>query len=44
MNMGEGTETRPFLYWEGVAQELIIECEKWARTNKCREIASDCEL
>lgn len=51
----EGTETSPVGYLEGIfileefrhqgfAKELLQECEKWAKSKKCSEFASDCEL
>lgn len=51
----EGTETTPVGYLEaifvkenfrnkGYAKELLIECEKWAKANGCKEFASDCEI
>lgn len=51
----EGTETSPVGYLEGIfileefrhqglAKELLQECEKWAKGKKCSEFASDCEL
>lgn len=51
----EGTSSSPVGYLEGVfvkeehrnngyAKELLIACEKWAKTKGCSEFASDCEL
>lgn len=51
----EGTETSPVGYLEGIfveeeyrgkgfAQELLSECQKWAKKKGCQEFASDCEL
>ena len=51
----EGTESAPVGYLEGLfvlktyrnkgyAKELLAECEKWAKSNGCREFASDCEI
>lgn len=51
----EGTNTSPVGYLEGIfvmeayrhqgiAKELLSECEKWARDKGCLEFASDCEL
>lgn len=51
----EGTATSPVGYLEGVyvkdafrkqglARELIAACEQWAKTQGCKEFASDCEL
>lgn len=51
----EGTESSPVGYLEGifveesyrnrgVARELLIACEGWARDMGCREFASDCEF
>ena len=51
----EGTKTTPVGYLEGIfikegyrnrgyAKELLIECEAWARSNGCKEFASDCEI
>ncbi len=51
----EGTESSPVGYLEGVfvkkeyrnkgyAKELLIACEKWAKSKGCIEFASDCEL
>lgn len=51
----EGTKTSPVGYLEGIyvkegfrhkgyARELLEECENWAKTNNCKEFASDCEI
>lgn len=51
----EGTYSSPVGYLEGIflleefrhqgfAKELLQECEKWAKSKKCSEFASDCEL
>lgn len=51
----EGTETSPVGYLEGIyvqpdhqhrgiARALLSACEDWARTQGCKEFASDCEL
>lgn len=51
----EGTKTTPVGYLEGIfikegyrnrgyAKELLSECEVWARSNGCKEFASDCEI
>lgn len=51
----EGTKTSPVGYLEGIfikegyrnqgyAKELLAECEIWARSNGCKEFASDCEI
>lgn len=51
----EGTETSPVGYLEGVfvapayrkqgrGRALVEACENWARSQGCREFASDCEL
>lgn len=51
----EGCDTSPVGYLEGVsvkeayrkqgiAKELVEECEQWAREKGCSEFASDCEL
>ena len=51
----EGTKTSPVGYLEGIyikdgyrrkgyAKELLTECESRARSNGCREFASDCEI
>ena len=51
----EGCETSPVGYLEGVsvneayrnqgvAKQLMEECEQWAREKGCSEFASDCEL
>ena len=51
----EGTSTSPVGYLEGIfveeacrgqgiAKELLAECEAWAREKGCTEFASDCEL
>ena len=51
----EGCETSPVGYLEGVyveeahrrrgvAAALVAACQDWARTQGCREFASDCEL
>ena len=51
----EGTESSPVGYLEGIfvsegyrkqgiAAELLSECEKWAKEKGCTEFASDCEL
>lgn len=51
----EGTKTSPVGYLEGIfvkeefrnlgyAEELLKNCEKWAKEKGCSEFASDCEL
>ena len=51
----EGTSTSPVGYLEGIfveeiwrgqgiAKQLLAECEAWAREKGCTEFASDCEL
>lgn len=51
----EGTESSPVGYLEGIfveeefrhkgyAKQLLKECEKWAKEQRCTEFASDCEL
>ncbi len=51
----EGTDSSPVGYLEGIfvsekyrkngiADELLAECEKWAKEKGCTEFASDCEL
>lgn len=51
----EGTDTTPVGYLEGifvieeyrhcgVAKELLVECERWAKEKGCSEFASDCEF
>ena len=51
----EGTESSPVGYLEGIyvaeqlrkngiARELLVACENWAKENGCTEFASDCEL
>lgn len=51
----EGTETSPVGYLEGIfiregyrrkgyAAELLVECERWAQLQGCKEFASDCEM
>ncbi len=51
----EGTQFSPVGYLEGIyvaedyrkqgiARELLSECEKWAKEKGCLEFASDCEL
>ena len=51
----EGTETSPVGYLEGIyvkqearehgfASLLMKACEDWARTERCMEFASDCEI
>lgn len=51
----EGTTSSPVAYLEGIyvknayrangiAKSLIKECEKWARSNNCKQFASDCEI
>lgn len=51
----EGTSTSPVGYLEGIfikkeyrkkgyAKELLLACEKWAKSMGCTEFASDCEL
>lgn len=51
----EGTSTSPVGYLEGLfvkeayrqkglARELVLQAEQWARDQGCREFASDCEL
>lgn len=29
---------------KGIAKQLLMECEKWAKDKGCSEFASDCEL
>ena len=51
----EGTDSSPVGYLEGiyvtetargkgVARQLLVECENWAKTQGCTEFASDCKL
>ena len=51
----EGTDSSPVGYLEGVyvaeesrkqgiARQLLLACENWAKEKGCREFASDCEL
>lgn len=51
----EGTDTSPVGYLEGIyvkeecrkrgiARELLLVCQEWARGQGCTEFASDCEL
>lgn len=51
----EGTQTSPVGYLEGifvkenrrrqgVARDLVVACQAWAKTKGCTEFASDCEL
>lgn len=51
----EGTESSPVGYLEGIfvaegcrhqgiARELLVACEIWAKAQGCAEFASDCEL
>ncbi|MFJ7952996.1 aminoglycoside 6'-N-acetyltransferase [Lysinibacillus sp. NPDC096418] len=51
----EGTNSSPVGYLEGLfvkeefrqhgfAKQLVTSCEQWAKTNGCKEFASDCEL
>ena len=51
----EGTESSPVGYLEGIfveekyrnegiAKELLLECEAWSKSLGCSEFASDCEL
>lgn len=51
----EGTASSPVGYLEGIfvtedyrgrglAKRLLLECERWAALQGCREFASDCEL
>lgn len=51
----EGTKNAPVGYLEGlfvlegyrlkgIGQQLLNECEDWAREHECEEFASDCEL
>lgn len=51
----EGTHSGPVGYLEGIfvapeyrrrglARELLLACEDWARQQGCREFASDCQL
>ena len=51
----EGTKKTPVGYLEGllvlegyrlrgIGQELLRQCEDWARAHECEEFASDCEL
>ena len=51
----EGTDSSPVGYLEGIyvaegyrkqgmARELLVACENWAKEKGCTEFASDCEL
>lgn len=51
----EGTDTSPVGYLEGIfvveeyrrrglAKDMLLACEKWAKKQGCTEFASDCEL
>jgi aminoglycoside 6'-N-acetyltransferase I len=51
----EGTDTSPVGYLEGIfvveeyrrrglAKDMLLACEKWAKEQGCTEFASDCEL
>lgn len=51
----EGTHSSPVGYLEGIfilpeyrskgyAKKLLLQCEKWASEQGCKELASDCEL
>ncbi len=51
----EGAKTTPVAYIEGIyvkekyrnqgiARQLIENCEQWARKHGCHELASDCEI
>lgn len=51
----EGTQTSPVGYLEGIyvsehmrqkgiAKELLLACEKWAKEKGCTEFASDCAI
>lgn len=51
----EGSSTNPVGYLEGIfidepyrckgyAKNLLSECEKWAKSHKCVEFASDCSI
>lgn len=51
----EGTESSPVGYLEGIfvldeyrhqgiAKELLRECENWSKEKGCKEFASDCEI
>ena len=51
----EGSSTNPVGYLEGIfidepyrckgyAKNLLSECEKWAKSHKCIEFASDCSI
>ena len=55
MDYVEGTESSPVGYLEGIfvkseyrmtgiARNLLMECENWAKIQGCSEFASDCEL
>ena len=51
----EGTDSSPVGYLEGIyvteecrkhgiARELLVACERWAKSKGCTDFASDCEL
>ena len=40
----EGIYVLPDHRHEGVARQLLKECERWAKSKGCSEFASDCEL
>lgn len=40
----EGIYVLPDHRHEGVAKQLLKECERWAKSKGCSEFASDCEL
>ena len=40
----EGIYVTPEYRNQGVARELVAQCENWARENNCAEFASDCKL
>lgn len=40
----EGIYVIPELRKQGVARAFLSECEKWALSKDCNELASDCEL
>ena len=40
----EGIYVLPDYRYEGVAKQLLKECERWAKSKGCSEFASDCEL
>lgn len=40
----EGIFIKPEYRMKGIAKKLLAQCENWAKSQGCKEFASDCEL